>query len=364
MNLSVLLKRQAREALKRDFATVLLIALMAALPMLLCRALLSMGLARCTDLTDWVNATVVRNVTYEQILEMFAPGRDFFLAAGIMAVLAFLLAFLNLGQIAAELKLLREKPIVPGDALSRAGLWLKVMGLWLWQGLWLFLWSLPGNAVMLAGSWLMFRSLGLGSFLMNVGSLASTVMVIRAALRYSLGSVVLADRPGTGALEAQRESIRMMKGRSLLLLFLILSFLLLELAIFLLSMLLPGLLGTTLGMALDLALSVYVSTSVCAFYEFCLKVPDLTQPVPGFSWPGMQEKAPLLTEEDPESGDGAGEPKEPVWRDWTDPEAPEEPESPESPEKREEPGEPEKPAWGDRTDGKEPSSPEDKDRPE
>ncbi len=250
-----------------------------------------------------------------------------------MAVLAFLLSFLNLGQINSELKLLRGESITPKDALSRAGLWLKAMGQLLWEALWIFLWSLPGMAVTFAGYLLVFRNPGISNFLVSLGSLCTSVLAVRAALRYSMGPVILADRPDTGVLRAQRESISMMKSRTLLLLIVIMSFLLLEFLVTLVTAYLPGMLGATLGMAADLALSVYISTTVCAFYEACREKPAVQFAREGSGPLWMPAESVIPEEIGPESGDGE-EPEETGGNDWTETEEPDgsEPEEQDRPE--------------------------------
>lgn len=263
-----LLKRRALEALRRDFSTILLIALIAVLPTLLGRTLVTMGLGRCPELLTLLAGTrLPADLTLEELLAMTEPGRQLMLAGLGLHVLGYLLAFLRLGQLHSQMKLLRGEEIRPADAFSRGGIWLKAIGQQLWQTLWVTLWSLPGLALVIlaSGLALMGWNVRLCIVLTEAAYLAGVVLAARAALRYALAPMILAEKPETGVLAAQRESIRVMTGKVRYLVFLLISFFGWGLIVTLVGMLIPGVPGAVLGMALDLALSVYISTTVCAF---------------------------------------------------------------------------------------------------
>ena len=227
---------------------------------------MSVGLYRCPDLLTLLNNTAFpAGMTLRELQAVMEPGMGYFIPGLALNGLGFLLAFLNLGQLNAQLKLLREEEITPADAFSRAGIALKAIGQRLWMMLWVLIWSLPGAALVILFSLVAVRNLSLGLVLVELAYGVSLVLGIRAALRYAMAPILLADRPETGIREAQRESVRMMTGKVRYLVLLLLGFFGWIFITTLLSALIPGILGATVGMAMDLALTVYISTALCAF---------------------------------------------------------------------------------------------------
>ena len=97
---------------------------------------------------------------------------------------------------------------------SRMRYCLKAWGLLLWTGLKLFLWGLPGVAMLILGAELQLYELyEAGNLVMIIGMVLLFALVIRALLRYSQATHILADEPDRGIRECVSCSKGMMKNR-------------------------------------------------------------------------------------------------------------------------------------------------------
>ena len=88
-----------------------------------------------------------------------------------------------------------------------------------------------------------------------------------AALRYALSEYIMAENPESKILFCVRRSKELMRDRKKDLFFLMVSFLLWYLLELLIASMLSGVLSLVFQMLAGLALTVYLSCSVCAFYQ-------------------------------------------------------------------------------------------------
>ena len=177
------------------------------------------------------------------------------------------IAVLTVGVLNGVLGYLRGKPLTHaciGSMLPHAG---KIIGLYLWTMLWLFIWMLPGMAAMVAGSFLP----GIGQVLVFAGFTASMVLCIRAGLHYALAPIALMDRPDLSVNGCIRASWQVMHTRKLEYFMLRISFVGWQLLVSLISMLAGNTVMTvislTLTMAANMLLTLYVNGSVVAFWD-------------------------------------------------------------------------------------------------
>ena len=124
--------------------------------------------------------------------------------------LVLLTTALALGYQNAVLKLIRGNEISVGDVFSRMDCAFKGFLLTLFIGLRMWLWALPGMAVMVIGalfgeSTIVFFSL--------VGAIVIYALMIPAAFRYCMAVPALADNPELGVLDAFNKSKEIMNGR-------------------------------------------------------------------------------------------------------------------------------------------------------
>ncbi|MBQ6173004.1 MAG: DUF975 family protein [Clostridia bacterium] len=314
----MVLKTRARAALKRNFSAALMICFLASLPSLMAQAFITMATLKIAPVLNAFTDGVY--VAYDEAAKGLMSAAD--LSAKLRALLdplpgnmlaaaewlptailvcfglSLLLSFLHISQTYAELRLLRSETITAGDALSRVNCFFRAVGLELWRALWVFLWCLPGLAVMILGSLADSRSLF--SFAYTTGMILTVGLAGRAVLRYLLAPCVMADKPEQGPVACVRESKTLMQGRVGRLLLVLLSFILAVLVINWVSAILEGLspvVGLLASMFLSLIISLYTDTTVCAFYEQCV---DDTA------------KAPVYTFDGP-GGPGSGEGKTPLY---------------------------------------------------
>lgn len=281
----MILKLKARAALKQNFPAMLMIAFLAALPGLLMQVFLMLALRGASEVvlkwyTSLSEPLALGQMTQEQLSAalggLLAPMREamgWYLPAALTCLgLSVFTSFLRISQTHAELRLLRGQTITAGDALSRIDCLFRAIGMELWRGLWLTLWTLA--AVGVSTLLMTFAILSGFAELAELASIQGTVGTIFLAgwawLRYCLAPCVMADRPETGPIRCVRESKRMIKGRFSRILLLMISFILL----FFLQEILGNLfaavsqvVGLTFSMLISLVLSLYVDTTICAFYD-------------------------------------------------------------------------------------------------
>lgn len=274
---------RARKALQNHWQIALLIGLIAALPELLSQLVsaLTGGSAaqRLTVLIENDMNILYSNERLASELQSILNDQGFQWSA-ILRVVAWLVApALSLGMTAYLLGLLRMQAGTVSSVFSRMKIWYKSIGLHIMTSLKAFLWALPGIAVTIAATFLLAynvssadlnRLVSWVNFLAYAGTLSAIIPMVLALLRYAMASMVLADEPSTGVMQAIRRSKELMKHQKGNFFLLMLSFVGWYLLLVLLEILLINMVGyvlaSTIYMVLSLALNVYISTTACAFY--------------------------------------------------------------------------------------------------
>lgn len=270
------LKQKARTALKNNWQTALMVALIASLPSLISQVVTILTQSGVVTTLNGLLSTMQENATLKDVLtvlEQSGIAAEHYLPSALVSVVAWLISpFLTLGMLNYFFQLLRSEQEVPVSAVfSRKGCFFKGIGLNLMVDVRIILWMLPGALLGVLGllvadtpvSWLT-------TVLISLMPMVMMVLGVRAALHYAMATRVMAETPGKGVNQCIRESVAIMGRRKLLLFSLEISFWLLNLGISLLESLLTGLLGNVLGatlsMALSFALNIYMQMAVSAFY--------------------------------------------------------------------------------------------------
>ncbi len=292
MGANAIWKIRAREALRDHWLTALLIALIVNLP-----SLLVQGIAAATEndlmtrLTELVyssvstDGTAVDAVRLAAGMESLAGSTGIWVMQGLNLAAWLLTPCLSLGMTAWLLGRLRgqEDPGVTG-VFSRMNLFFKGIGLRLYVSWRIFLWMLPGAALMILAFlplWLSDTSSRISVLsaantvigLQSAAMIVMTVLGVMAALKYALADSVMADGEIAGPIRAAKESKRMTLGKKGQIFSLYVSFILW----YILETLVTGFCQTAFGtvpalmvqMLASLAISVYLTASVCAFYLDC-----------------------------------------------------------------------------------------------
>lgn len=274
---------RARKALQNHWQIALLIGLIAALPELLSQLVSALtggsAVQRLTVLIENDMNILYSNERLASELQSILNDQGFQWSA-ILRVVAWLVApALSLGMTAYLLGLLRMQAGTVSSVFSRMKIWYKSIGLHIMTSLKAFLWALPGIAVTIAATFLLAYNVSSAdlnrlvfwvNFLAYAGTLSAIIPMVLALLRYAMASMVLADEPSTGVMQAIRRSKELMKHQKGNFFLLMLSFVGWYLLLVLLEILLINMVGyvlaSTIYMVLSLALNVYISTTACAFY--------------------------------------------------------------------------------------------------
>ena len=158
---------------------------------------------------------------------------------------------------------LRRTQDVVLSVLALAALW----PLMLLVALKIFLWMLPGTAVLLLA---LVAPVSMASLLMIVGFVGMLIPGIMAGYRYAMSVYVLADGPETKLRQCIRRSCEVMKHRKFELFSLEISFIGWSLLLSMVQSMLMGfgpVVGMTLGMFASLFLTVYTTCAQAAFYQ-------------------------------------------------------------------------------------------------
>ena len=289
-------RRRARLAMKPVMPLLLIVALIAALPSLINDAVVLIADADPNQLMNDFsnrlmqvveNAGLTQNAVVGEVVideaqlardilavqnSYFANLRTFIqekglLIAGLSLMVMVLGPVLNLGMINAMLHALRKKEFTATIALSRIKYILKAVALMLLVALRIFLWMLPGMALMIVA---LFLPQKLVTLAVVVGFAAAMVMGIMASYRYALAVYVLADEPTTRLRDCIRRSCEVMKHRKMELFSLEISFIGWHLLLSLVQSMLMSfgaVIGLTLGMFASLFLTVYTNCAQAAFYQ-------------------------------------------------------------------------------------------------
>lgn len=91
---------------------------------------------------------------------------------------------------------------------------LKAWGVQLWAGLKTGLWCLPGVGLVIVGSELTLYDMAeIGNAVMVIGVVLMLVLGLRAVLRYTMATTLLADEPDRGIRDCVKFSTALMQGR-------------------------------------------------------------------------------------------------------------------------------------------------------
>lgn len=284
------LKHKALAALKGNWQTALMVALIAALPSLISQVVSILTGTGYMEVMTSLMLAMQQNPTadLEALIQLAGVNVGAMGYSAILTVVTGLISpFLMLGLINYMLDLLRGVKDAPITAVfSRRGCFFKAIGLNIMVYLRVLVWMLPGMALTMAAVFVPVD--WLASLLLSGGMIAMMVLGIRAAMHYALATHFMADNPGTGVNEAIRLSYAMLRRRKLLLFILEMSFIGWNLLLMILQTVVGSMFGaviaSTVYMVLNLVLTVYMQASICAFYDAYLHVkapeatpdPDLT----------------------------------------------------------------------------------------
>lgn len=273
-------RRKALAALKGCWQPALLVALIVNLPMLLMQ-----GFSAFTgnDVVNRLQAVIVaasrdgvmdRSVLLNEIDAILA-STSFWTIRGLEILALLVTPCLTLGMYKWLMDLLRgdERPV--SAVFCRMRLFFKAIGLQLLVILKVFLWMLPGIAVMAFAVYPAFTAGSVDeqiAVLQRSQDLSLPLMLlmivpgVMAALRYALSEYILAETPETKVFACVRRSKELMNGKKKDLFLLAVSFLLWYLLELLISSLLTGIVGVLFQMLAGLALSTWMACSICVFY--------------------------------------------------------------------------------------------------
>lgn len=305
-----LYRKAARDALKPNLATALMVCFLASLPTLLTSMMTSIAGKQLSEtlryyLLTFEEQTFTGALSVPQQLEQFlataarelqqAITPTLKLAWGLSLAAALLSPVLMLGVTTHLLKLLRGEQGELRDVISRLGSFFKAILLNLLIWIKSFLWMLPGMVISIGASLLVFQTDGVWPvYLYGLGFVLILVPGIRAMLHYILAPLILADEPSTGVLQCIRSSTAMMRTHKLDFVRLRLSFILWELAATMVTNMFSGLsavLGITVNLAAQLGLSLYINATTVVFYLVMKGEKDPMSFAPGLIavFPGQQQ---------------------------------------------------------------------------
>lgn len=273
------LKLKARTALRNNWQTALMVALIASLPSLASQVVAIMTQSSYAHTMSGLMSSMQSGATVADLatlLEEAGITLEGYLPTGLLNLLAAIISpFLTLGMLNYFFKLLRGEADAPiSTVFSRRNCFFKAIGLNLMVFLRTFLWMLPGlvlEVLALVAVTALSESLSmLAILLMYAGPVTMLVLGIRAALHYAMADRVMAETPSKGINQCIRESVAIMSQRKLLLFSLEISFFLWQIGLTLLESLLLGMVGnvlaSTVSMALNFALNIYIQMAISAFY--------------------------------------------------------------------------------------------------
>lgn len=160
-----------------------------------------------------------------------------------------------------------KREVTLGGVMSRLRLSFRALLLFLWMMIRVYVWMLPGLAVMLLA---LFVPLNLMIPVLIFGMALSIIPGLRALLHYLLAPIALVDDPSLSLNGCIAASFRVMRRRKMELFCLEISFIGWILLVSMVSMMLLAMFGSVLGMALgmmaELLLTVYRSGAQVCFY--------------------------------------------------------------------------------------------------
>ena len=274
-------RRKALAALKGHWQTALLVALIVSLPTMLMQAISAFtGNDPLARLEAYIVTASRDGVMSQEALigeiNTIVSSTSFWVFRGLEAAALLITPCLSLGMYKWLMDLLhgQEQPV--NSVLSRMKYFFKALGLQLQVILRVLLWMLPG---IIAAGFLVYPVLRAGNAQAQLAALQRSqglsfpVILLMAvpgaiaALRYALADYIMAENPENKILFCVRRSRELMRDRKKDLFFLMVSFLLWYLLELLIASMLSGVLSLVFQMLAGLALTVYLSCSVCAFYQ-------------------------------------------------------------------------------------------------
>ena len=286
MSYSALFKAKARAVLQNHWQTALLIALIVNLPTLLVQGI---GSFTQTDFLLRLEKLMLDASRSSEAMSSLSGSVNALLSdSGVLTVLGLnVLAWLvtpalSLGMNHWTLDRIRGQEEPVSTVFSRLGIFLKGIGLRLLITLKVFLWMLPGIAVIGLSMFLLFRAdsssreallsaANTSVMLVWFGMLLMLVLGIMGYLHYAMADFILADEPQERIGACVRRSREMMNGRRSSLFSLLLSFILWYLLISFVYAFVAGIAGEVIGLMIQmlgsLFLSVYMLASEGVFYE-------------------------------------------------------------------------------------------------
>ena len=274
-------RKKALAALKGHWQTALLVALVVNLPTMLMQAISAFtGNDPMTRLEAYIVTSSRDGVMSREALigeiNAILSSTSFWVIRGLDVVALVITPCLSLGMYKWLMDLLhgQEQPL--NSVFSRMKYFFKALGLELLVILKVLLWMLPG---LVAAGFLVYPVLRAGNAQAQLAALRQSqvysfpvmlLMIIPgaiAALRYALSEYIMAENPESKILFCVRRSKELMRDRKKDLFFLMVSFLLWYLLELLIASMLSGVLSLVFQMLAGLALTVYLSCSVCAFYQ-------------------------------------------------------------------------------------------------
>ena len=285
-------KAKARAVLQQHWQTALLIALIVNLP-----SLLVQGIAAFTNtdptmriqalMLDVSAGTVAMEALPETVRAMLSESGV--LAVAALGILAWLVTpALSLGMNHWTLDRIRGQEEPVATVFSRLSIFFKGIGLRLLIALKVFLWTLPGLAVVVLTMVFVFRAdlstqeaqrsvAQTAVMFIWAGMLLMLVLGAMEFLRYVLADFILADEPEERVRSCTSRSKELMAGRRGQFFSLIVSFILWHLLISVTAAFVASIAGDVIGLMLQmlgsLFLSVYMLTSEGVFYETLRSAP-------------------------------------------------------------------------------------------
>ncbi len=283
---SAYFRAKARGALKGNWQTALLIALIVNLPTLLVQGIATFtGNDPVTRLQSIIITAsrdgILNNAQIAEQIRVFLRSQPFWITMGSYALSWLVTPFLSLGMNSWLINRLRgQAPEPVTKVFCRApqffkAIWLQIMIIFK-----VFLWMLPGIGVMVLAMLPVYNAENNTAALASAMNLSQGLMLpdmvvmaipgVMAALRYAMAEYILADEPDETARKCLRRSITQMRDNKKMLFLLMVSFLLWYLAQMMVASLLmslgSGVLAQLFQMLTGLALNLYFSGSVASFY--------------------------------------------------------------------------------------------------
>lgn len=268
------LKRQAREAIKQDPYTALMITFLALLPSLLSQTASTIAVLPLSDMRQQWYASFQNTGALPDMTQLAAVmGQKQLILLAVSLLIGLIRPMMELGWIACLMRFLRLDVPKVSDVLCRKKCFFKVIWLTILYDLKILLWMLPGYVAFAVLYVLaVVYNLEFLLILAIVCIAVSVVLGIRAALHYNMAAYVLADCPEKPVLECFRESVRIMRHRKMAYVLMMASFLGWILLLLLVTELVSGIsyvVGIMVQLLLSVPLNLYRSTTACAFYEEC-----------------------------------------------------------------------------------------------